>query len=87
MSTLTLLGLSFCVPLNLAQITYFYAFWIPVMLCESLLCALVILKAATGWKRKANLLDSGREIIAVLIRDSVIYFQICAPPRPAPPRL
>ncbi|GJE92391.1 hypothetical protein PsYK624_085450 [Phanerochaete sordida] len=75
-STLTLFSLSFCVPLNLAQITYFYAFWIPVMLCESLLCGLVILKAATGWKRKANLLDSGREIIAVLIRDSVIYFLV-----------
>ena len=49
------------------------------MICESLLCLLVILKAVRGWKRKSNLLDSGKEIIAVLIRDSVVYFLVYVP--------
>lgn len=82
-SALTLFSFSFCDPLNLNQFTYFYAFWIPIMVCESLLCLLVILKAVHGWKRQSNLLDSGKEIIAVLIRDSVIYFVVCVPYSPA----
>lgn len=58
------------------------------MVSESLLCCLVLLKAVRGWKRKSNLLDSGREIIAVLIRDSVIYFLVYVPaPHSATKRL
>ena len=44
------------------------------MLSESVLCALVLLKAVRGWRRQENLLDSGKALVAVLIRDSILYF-------------
>lgn len=75
-TVLTLFDYSFCAPLNLAQITYFYAFWIPIIICESLLCALVLARALNGWKRKSTLLAAGRELVAVLVRDSVVYFLV-----------
>jgi hypothetical protein len=58
----------------LPEITFFYAFWIPVMVSESLLCALVIFKAFRGWRRQETVWDSGKELVAVLIRDSILYF-------------
>ena len=44
------------------------------MLNESLLCTLVIFKAFRGWRRQKKFLDSGKELVAVLIRDSIVYF-------------
>lgn len=70
-------------PLNLRSITFFYAFWIPIIACETLLCALVILRAVRGWRRRENLLDSGKALVAVLIRDSIFYFLVCVPRRAA----
>lgn len=84
---MSLFGISFCAPANLDDVPFFYAFWVPVMLSESLLCALVLLKAFAGWRRASNLLDSGRALVAVLIRDSILYFLMCAPfPVSGPPR-
>ena len=44
------------------------------MASETLLCALVILKAIRGWRRQENMLEAGKELVAVLIRDSLLYF-------------
>lgn len=71
-----ILGVSICTPSNLHEITFFFAFWIPIMTCEALLCALVIFKAVRGWRRRENLRDSGKALVTVLIRDSIFYFLV-----------
>lgn len=71
-----LFGTSICTPVNLPEITFFYAFWIPVIVTETLFCGLVIFKAVRGWRRQENLLDAGKELVAVLIRDSIFYFLV-----------
>ena len=75
----TLLGTSMCTPLNLGDVTYFYSFWIPFMISESVLCALAIVRAIAQWRRRTTLLASGRALVAVLIRDSILYFVMYAP--------
>ena len=44
------------------------------MVTETLLCSLVLFRAFVNWRRKSNLLESGKALIEVLIRDSILYF-------------
>ncbi|KAF8525871.1 hypothetical protein BU17DRAFT_62430 [Hysterangium stoloniferum] len=56
---------------------YFAAYWLPILAFES---TLVVLTVAKGWKSmRSNRISimsgmSGRELLDILVRDSVIYF-------------
>ncbi|KAF7792648.1 hypothetical protein EIP86_003745 [Pleurotus ostreatoroseus] len=75
-ASFSIFGLSICAPLNLQSVTYFYAFWIPIIISETVLCGLAMLRAFQGWRRRSTLLASGRALVRVLIRDSILYFVI-----------
>ncbi|KDR83293.1 hypothetical protein GALMADRAFT_134772 [Galerina marginata CBS 339.88] len=64
-----------CVPTNIAP--HFYAFWIPVLLFESVLCTLAIASSFQSLKRIPSGLRRGtRGLVYILIRDSIAYFFI-----------
>ena len=73
-NSIALLGSTFCAPLNLQDIKYFYTFWIPMLVSESVLCALAILRAVHSYRKRTTIAASGRALMAVLIRDSILYF-------------
>ena len=61
-----------CVPFGLPS--DFYAFWIPMLISESVLCALALYRGFSSYRPGENVMQSGRRIIGVLVRDSVSYF-------------
>ena len=65
-------GLTFCVPLSLPK--NFYAFWIPALVSETLLCGLALYRGLQGYFNRKNVYQSGRRLLEVLIRDSFLYF-------------
>ncbi|TFK47651.1 hypothetical protein OE88DRAFT_1665915 [Heliocybe sulcata] len=67
-------GIVFCLPLHAPS--FFYAFWIPTLAFESLLCALALYRAFKDFRSRSTVFQSGRHIVKVLIRDSVIYYLI-----------
>ncbi|EPQ50397.1 hypothetical protein GLOTRDRAFT_133950 [Gloeophyllum trabeum ATCC 11539] len=67
-------GLPFCIPVNVPS--WFYTFWIPTLGFESLLCALALFRAFKDFRSRTSLFQSGRHIVKILIRDSVIYYLI-----------
>jgi len=69
-------GIIFCKPDNVAG--YFFAFWIPIIIFESLLCALALFRGFQTFHRSASvsLYQSGKHLVAILIRDSVLYFLV-----------
>ncbi|EPQ50394.1 hypothetical protein GLOTRDRAFT_101775 [Gloeophyllum trabeum ATCC 11539] len=67
-------GLPFCIPVNVPS--WFYTFWIPTLGFESLLCALALFRAFRDFRSRTSLFQSGRHIVKILIRDSVIYYLI-----------
>jgi hypothetical protein len=73
-------GLSFCVVLNLP--TWFWAYWVPLLISEALLCALALpqtLRAGSAIPRsqlKSGIFDSTRRLVDVMIRDSLMYFLV-----------
>lgn len=79
---LTSLSTSICAVTNLDAISYLYTFWIPMMVSESVLCALVTVRAfermreARRSRRKFTWMQNGRELVVVLIRDSILYFLV-----------
>jgi len=67
-------GVVFCLPLNVPS--WFYTFWIPTLAFESLLCGLALFRAFGDFKSRSTMFQSGRHIVKILIRDSVIYYLI-----------
>ncbi|TFK47652.1 hypothetical protein OE88DRAFT_1665918 [Heliocybe sulcata] len=67
-------GIVFCIPVNAPS--FFYAFWIPTLAFESLLCGLALYKAFKDFRSRSTVFQSGRHIIKVLIRDSVVYYLV-----------
>ncbi|KII84531.1 hypothetical protein PLICRDRAFT_701710 [Plicaturopsis crispa FD-325 SS-3] len=65
-------GQTFCVPLNMPR--DFYAFWIPILLFESMLCAMAIYRGFSTYQFDRGVYRTGQTIIYVLLRDSLIYF-------------
>lgn len=61
-----------CVPFGLPD--NFYAFWIPMLISESVLCGLALFRGFKSYRPADNVLQSGRRIIEILVRDSVYYF-------------
>jgi len=66
-------GGKFCVPANVPG--HFYLFWIPLLAYECLLCALALIRGFQTFKSSGTgLFQSGRHLVAVLVRDSLMYF-------------
>jgi len=67
-------GLPFCVPTQTPSI--FYAFWIPILISETVLCALALWRGLQSYSQHGTLFQSSKKLIEVLIRDSFLYFLI-----------
>ncbi len=67
-------GTSVCAPSGIPD--YFYAFWIPTIAFESLLCGLALFRGFQTFSSDGPLFSSGRRLVSVLIRDSVFYFVV-----------
>ncbi|PCH37028.1 hypothetical protein WOLCODRAFT_167265 [Wolfiporia cocos MD-104 SS10] len=52
----------------------FYAFWIPMLFSESVLCGLAVLRFLQQYRSRATFYQSGKHLVQELIRDSVFYF-------------
>lgn len=63
---------TFCVPSRLPS--YFYAFWIPLLAFEALMCGMALYRGFTTLDTEGSLFQSGRQLVRMLIRDSVFYF-------------
>ena len=61
-----------CVPTNIPS--NFYAFWIPMLVSESCFCTLALLRGFKGYRRGETMIQSGKQLIQVLVRDSLYYF-------------
>ncbi|KAF9063489.1 hypothetical protein BDP27DRAFT_1367968 [Rhodocollybia butyracea] len=61
-----------CVPLQIPS--YFYTFWIPILAFETLLCILALNRGFQSHRDNGAPFQSGKRIIGVLIRDSVVYY-------------
>ncbi|KAF9447562.1 hypothetical protein P691DRAFT_706549 [Macrolepiota fuliginosa MF-IS2] len=64
--------LVFCAPSNISS--KFFAFWIPMLVYECLLCVLALIRGFQTFRSDGTLFRSGRRLVAILIRDSVLYF-------------
>jgi len=67
-------GLPFCVPIDLPD--YVYTFWIPILANESLLCGMALFRGFQAFRYRQNVFQSGRHLVTLLLRDSIIYFLI-----------
>lgn len=54
----------------------FYAFWIPMLAFETLLCLLALIRGFQTFHKEGSLFQSGRHLVHILIRDSVLYFLV-----------
>jgi hypothetical protein len=76
-TTIYIPGGLFCVSSGIS--THFYTFWIPMLAFESLLCVLALIRGFQTYRAKGSLFHSSRQLLGILIRDSVLYFLvICA---------
>jgi len=66
--------LAFCFPSNISS--KFFTFWIPMLAYECLLCVLALIRGFQTFRSDGTLFRSGRRLVAILIRDSVLYFII-----------
>ncbi|KAJ7031688.1 hypothetical protein C8F04DRAFT_1109448 [Mycena alexandri] len=67
-------GTTFCVPFGVPS--YFFAFWVPIIVFESLLCGLALFRGFQTFRASGSAFQSGRHLVAILIRDSVLYFLV-----------
>lgn len=65
-------GMLFCVPFGVSK--HFFAFWIPMLFFESLLCGLALIKGFKTFRSSSSAFRSGRHLVDILVRDSVLYF-------------
>ncbi|KAF5337825.1 hypothetical protein D9758_015718 [Tetrapyrgos nigripes] len=65
---------SFCVPTRIPN--WFYTFWIPILTFETVLCALVLMKGVQTFRASGSPFQSGRKLVGILIRDSVVYYLV-----------
>ncbi|KAF5383063.1 hypothetical protein D9615_004822 [Tricholomella constricta] len=67
-------NLIFCVPFNVSN--HFFAFWIPMLAFESLLCGLALYKGYETFRSSSSPFRSGKHLVGILIRDSIFYFLV-----------
>lgn len=65
-------GLDFCMPLTVPK--YLYAYWIPLLAFESLLCCMSIFRGFQAFRQRHSVFQSGKHIMTILLRDSIVYF-------------
>ena len=65
-------GLPFCIPLNVSK--HFYAFWIPILAFETLLCTLAVVRVYETYRTQE--MQRGVHLVEVLLRDSVVYYVV-----------
>lgn len=70
--TIPELELSTCLPDNISH--NFYAFWIPILAFETFLCCLALFRGYQTFRSSGTPYQSGKRLVGVLIRDSVVYF-------------
>lgn len=70
----TMAGLDFCMPLQVRR--YLYAYWIPILAFESLLCAMSLFRGLQAFRQQYLVFQSGTQIMTILLRDSIVYFLI-----------
>jgi hypothetical protein len=64
----------FCVPF--VHVPYFYAYWIPSLTFESLLCMLALVRGFQVYRERGYPFQSGQNLVVILIRDSVCYYTV-----------
>jgi hypothetical protein len=67
-------GLPFCIPFDVPG--YLYAFWIPILAFESLLCGMALFRGFQAFHYRQSVFQSGRHLVTLLLRDSIVYFLI-----------
>ncbi|KAF9560655.1 hypothetical protein CPC08DRAFT_762573 [Agrocybe pediades] len=66
-------GLEFCLPTSI--VSWYYTYFIPVLVFESFLCGLAVYKTLNMRTTSTlSVFSSGRHFLRVLFRDSVVYF-------------
>ena len=63
-----------CVPSKTCQWNLSFAFWIPILCYETLLCALALYKGYRSLRKNVPKGLPGRKALDVLVRDSTLYF-------------
>ena len=54
----------------------FYIFWIPMLAFEFLLCTLALIRGFQAFVSDGSLFRRGRDLVSILLRDSVLYFLV-----------
>lgn len=72
-------GHPFCVPVDVPH--HLYAFWIPIIAFESLLCGMALYRGFQGFNSRdrsggSGLFRSGARLVNILVRDSIIFFLV-----------
>lgn len=67
-------NLIFCVPSNISH--HFFAFWIPMLAFETLLCGMALYKGYETFRSSGSRFRTGRHLVGILIRDSILYFLV-----------
>lgn len=67
-------GVPVCVPIGVPS--HLYAFWIPMIVFESLLCGMALFRGFQGVFGGRALFRSGRHLVDILVKDSIIYFLV-----------
>ncbi|KAF7332720.1 hypothetical protein MKEN_00155400 [Mycena kentingensis (nom. inval.)] len=68
---------TFCTPLGIPR--YFFVFWVPLICFEVLLCAMALYRGLQTFRihgPNSTLYQSGRHLVSILVRDSVLYFLV-----------
>lgn len=63
-----------CVPFDISP--HFFAFWIPILAFESLLCGMALFKGYETFRSSSSIFLSGKHLVGILIRDSILYFVV-----------
>jgi len=67
-------GFPFCTPLSFP--TYLYAFWIPILAFESLLCGMALFRGFQAFRYRQSVFHAGRQLVTLLLRDSIVYYLV-----------
>ncbi|TDL17918.1 hypothetical protein BD410DRAFT_793793 [Rickenella mellea] len=67
-------GIPICLPIGAPS--HFYAFWIPILIMETLLCVLACYRGYKSYMVQASTQNRGRRILEILVRDSILYFLV-----------
>lgn len=67
-------GLPVCIPIGVPS--HLYAFWIPMIVFESFLCGMALYRGFQGVFGGGTLFRSGRHLVDILVKDSIIYFLV-----------